>query len=398
MTINKTIITSMKQIVALILAVVFAAGCSNKENFIVKGNIENAKSEQVYLYRIDLDQDVLLDSIKIKNNGNFQFKLGRLAEPTFLKLALSPRKFITLLGDSTETIEVIADKASFTTAYTIRNSIGSKHIQMLNQNVRTLRTQVDSLISLYENMTDAEKSNNTESITEEINKLITSYKDGVGSFVMENPRSFASYYALFLPLKDESLIMNVYDKKDQVYFATVATSLNLIYPEAQRTKHLYDMVLGIKAWEKNNQRLLEMISQSEVVGAPDIKAKNVKGEEIALSSLKGKVVLLQFGASWDEPSVNAVKGLKSIYKKYKDRGFEIYQVSMEQSKVLWENSLVKEDIQWISVSELKNTNSDAARKYNVSRIPANYLLDKEGNIVGKDLYGSLLEERLRELL
>jgi hypothetical protein len=71
---------------------------------------------------------------------------------------------------------------------------------------------------------------------------------------------------------------------------------------------------------------------------------------------------------------------------------------MEQSKVLWENSLVKEDIQWISVSELKNTNSDAARKYNVSRIPANYLLDKEGNIVGKDLYGSLLEERLRELL
>lgn len=192
--------------------------------------------------------------------------------------------------------------------------------------------------------------------------------------------------------------MNVYDKKDQVYYATVATSLNLIYPDAPRTKHLYDMVLGIKAWEKNNQQIQELLSKSEVVGAPDIKAKNVKGEEIALSSLKGKVALLQFSASWDDPSVNAVKGLKSVYNKYKDRGFEIYQVNLEQSKVLWENSLVKEDIQWISVSELQHTNSAAARKYNVSRIPANYLLDREGNIVGKDLYGSILEERLRELL
>ncbi len=388
----------MKQIIALILAVVIAAGCSNKESFTVRGNIENAQSEHLYLYRIDLDQDVLLDSTKIKKNGTFQFKLNTLTKPTFLKLALSPKKFITLLGDSTETIEVIAEKASFSTAYTIRNSIGSKHIQILNQNIRTLRTQVDSLIALYENMTDAEKNNNLESINEEINKLITSYKDGVGSFVMENPRSFASYYALFLPLKDESLIMNVYDKKDQVYYATVATSLNLIYPDAPRTKHLYDMVLGIKAWEKNNQQIQELLSKSEVVGAPDIKAKNVKGEEIALSSLKGKVVLLQFSASWDDPSVNAVKGLKSVYNKYKDRGFEIYQVNLEQSKVLWENSLVKEDIQWISVSELQHTNSAAARKYNVSRIPANYLLDREGNIVGKDLYGSILEERLRELL
>lgn len=387
----------MKQLFFFLILFVFISACSNKDKFLVEGKIEGAKGSVLTFYRMDLERDVPIDSVELNSKGTFRFKTERLTEPTFFKLQMTPSSFITLLGDSTEHIEVVGSSKNFSSNYTVANSQGSKQVQMLNEKIKSLRNTIDSLTAFYQAMPQAEKDANIERISKEILDNIKSYKNEVGAFVMENPRSFSSYYALFLALSDNTMVMNVLDKQDQVYFATIATSLNLVYPESPRIRQLYDYVLKAKT-EQRKAQMLEIIANAEGSGLPDVTEKDVNGKEISLSSLKGKVVLLSFWASWDETSRRDNQSLKKIYEKYQRQGFEIYQVGLERSRVLWENALIQDEIPWISVTDLQYTNSYAARLYNVQQLPANYLISRDGEIIGKDLFGNRLDEKLREVL
>lgn len=387
----------MKYHILWLLSLLFITACNGKDSFTISGTIDQGNGDMLYLYRMDLSGDVVLDSTQLKGKGNFRFKQAPLTEPTFLKLALSPRRFITLLGDSTEHIKVESHADRFASNYSVRNSIGSQHVQLLQKSAAQLRQHTDSLIAFYQNLPTEEQEKELERISNELRELIADYKARTGKFIMDNHLSFASYYALFLTLSDDNQILNVMDRDDQLYFATLATSLNQRYPESARVRQLYDMVLAVKQDERRAQ-LLEFINQSEGSGAPELSVPNLQGQEISLASLKGKVVLLSFSASWDQASVRENRALKGIYQRHQNRGFEVYQVGLERSRVLWEAYLAQEELPWINVSELTHTSSFAARTYNVQRIPANYLLDREGNIIGKDLFGSRLEEKLREVL
>lgn len=387
----------MKQLFFFLILFVIATSCSKKDVFTVEGTIEDGGGKKIALYRMDLDKDVAIDSLVIKKNGSFRFKTNRLTEPTFFKLQLTPTNFITLLADTTEHIQIIAQAASLSKNYEVSNSVGSKQVQILKRQITGLRTKIDSLTTYFQRLPEQERTAQIESLSNEIVESINQYKRSIGDFVMENPRSFASYYALFLTLSDETMVLNVMDKQDQVYFATIATSLNLLYPESARVKQLYDYVLNAKT-EQRKARMFEILANAEGSGLPEIKEKDVNGNEIALTSLKGKVVLLSFWASWDNTSRRENQNLKRIYQKYKAKGFEIYQVGLERSRVLWENALIQDEIPWISVTDLKYTDSFPARIYNVQQIPANYLISREGEIIGKDLFGNRLDEKLKEIL
>lgn len=387
----------MKQYFFYLILLVFATACSKKEKFTIEGSLEGGKGKKVVLYRMDLDKDVAIDSMVIKKNENFRFKTDRLKEPTFFKLQLTPGSFITLLGDSTESITVKAPASSFAKSYQVENSAGSSQVRILKKQITSLRAKIDSLTSYYQSLSENDRELYIQSISNEIIEHINQHKKMVGEFVMNNPRSFASYFALFLTLSDETMVMNVMDKQDQVYFATIATSLNLIYPESPRVRQLYDFVLKAKT-EQRKARMLEIIANAEGSGLPEIKEKDVDGNEIALTSLKGKVVLLSFWGSWDNASRRENQNLKKIYQKYKSKGFEVYQVGLERSRVLWENALIQDDIPWISVTDFKYTDSFPAKVYNVQQLPANYLISRDGEIIGKDLFGNRLDEKLKEIL
>lgn len=387
----------MKQLFFFLILFVIVTSCLKKEEFTVEGTIEDGGGKKIALYRMDLDKDVAIDSMVIKKNGSFRFKTNRLTEPTFFKLQLAPTNFITLLGDTTEHIQINAQAASLAKNYEVSNSMGSKQVQMLKRQIAGLRTKIDSLTTYFQRLPKQERASQIESLSNEIVENINQYKRSIGNFVMENPRSFASYYALFLTLSDETMVLNVMDRQDQVYFATIATSLNLLYPESARVKQLYDYVLNAKT-EQRKARMFEILANAEGSGLPEIKEKDVNGNEIALTSLKGKVVLLSFWASWDNTSRRENQNLKRIYQKYKGKGFEVYQVGLERSRVLWENALIQDEIPWISVTDLKYTDSFPARIYNVQQIPANYLISREGEIIGKDLFGNRLDEKLKEIL
>jgi peroxiredoxin len=138
--------------------------------------------------------------------------------------------------------------------------------------------------------------------------------------------------------------------------------------------------------------------------APDIGLPNPKGETVALSSFKGKVVLIDFWASWCPPCVKEQSELVVLYNRYKDsdftagKGFEIYGVSLDNKKAAWESIIKKAKINWTQVSDLKFWTSPVTKTYNIQALPFNVLIDGKGIIIAKDLHDNDLEYFITNLI
>ena len=142
-----------------------------------------------------------------------------------------------------------------------------------------------------------------------------------------------------------------------------------------------------------------LASQITEANFPDLELTDIYGKKVRLSSLAGKVVLLDFWSA-ELGNNNALNAeLKQTYAKYADAEvpFEVYQVAVDTSKPLWISAVQEQQLPWISVSDLRGRKSPALGIYNVRKLPANFLIDKTGAIVAKDIYGRSLDEKLREL-
>ena len=131
--------------------------------------------------------------------------------------------------------------------------------------------------------------------------------------------------------------------------------------------------------------------------APEFSMNDTEGKAIALSSLKGKVVLVDFWASWCGPCRQENPNVVKVYQKYHSKGFEILGVSLDQRKEDWLKAVKDDNLTWIHVSDLQYWQNAAARLYGVNAIPQSFLLDKDGKIIAKGLRGEQLEKKLAEL-
>jgi peroxiredoxin len=131
--------------------------------------------------------------------------------------------------------------------------------------------------------------------------------------------------------------------------------------------------------------------------APEIELPDQHGNLLSLSSLRGKYVLIDFWAAWCGPCRRENPNVVKLYNKYKGPDFEIFGVSLDRKKEDWIQAIQDDGLMWKHVSDLQYFNSEAARDYSIDAIPATYLIDKEGKIIGKNLRGKSLEDKLAEL-
>ena len=247
------------------------------------------------------------------------------------------------------------------------------------------------------------QSINTSSEEERIiarNSILTNYQSYLKKFINENKNSPSIIMLLGeiqnpMEFKNELLVIkNVVQEKfeKQKY-------LNEVVKLIEKAKQQEDYIFQQKNRANEEKNLREELGINIGAIAPEINLKSPDGKLIALSSLKGKVVLLDFWASWCRPCRAENPNVVKLYNKYKDRGFTVYSVSLDQNKDKWIAAITKDQLTWSNhVSELTGWKSSAGNKYGVSSIPKTFLIDANGKIIAYDLRGNDLEKKLSEIL
>ena len=381
----------MKKVVYYLLALVLVgmSACENGPKFKVQGEVADAENKTIYLEASGLEGIVLLDSVKLKANGNFSLAGARPEIPEFYRLRMDG-KVINFVVDSTETVSIKAEAARFDTNYTIDGAESNQKIKELVLLQAELQQKVDKL----------SQSKLPAGIAQtQLATLINEYKNKVKKgYIYEAPNKPYAYFALFQTLGGYMIFDPLANKDDVRCFAAVATSLNNIYPHADRSRNLYNMVIkGLKNTREPRQENVgidpSIIKESGII---DIKLKDLKGKERTLTELAGKVVLIDFTIYNNTMSATHNLALRELYNKYHEKGLEIYQISLDADEHFWKTSA--DNLPWICVRDEKASYSNYIQLYNVTQLPTIFLVDRSNSLNARGENIEDLEAAIQKLL
>jgi peroxiredoxin len=357
----------------------------------VNGEIASAEGQVLYLEHRGLGGLEIVDSVKLKENGKFSFKEKAPENPEFYQLRLG-EQIIVFAVDSIEKLQLNANASDLYNTYEIEPAILNQQIKKVMDMQRAAKNDISSLIAKHDN-----KEIEDIDLMEQVDSVLTVYKTFASNLILGNPSSAAAYYAVFQKI-DDYLIFDPYEKKDYPMFAAVATSWNRYYPDAPRTKHLYEFTMNALRVRKQQQQQGDLLNNITVTESqlPDISLLNVKGQKASLSSLKGSIVLLDFTAYKTDFSLQHNEAIKRVYEKYKSNGMTVYQISFDSDAHFWKN--VSAELPWTTVYDPASVNSDLLRNYNVRELPTAYILNKEGDMVRRVEDFGKLDQYISELL
>ena len=365
-------------------------GCKGDTEFTVEGVVSGADDQVMYLENVGVSAVEVMDSVRLTAAGKFRFTKPRPEYPDFYRLRLK-NQLINFSVDSTETISFIADAETFATSYTVK---GSENCQAIKD---ITLAQLDANQAIQRLREQSEVGTLPDSIyARKVLEASEAYKEVARKYIYAAPMSAAAYFALFQQI-DGLLFFDLYDKEDSRAYGAVATSYDHYYPESPRSKHLYNLALqSIKVIRSQRPIDLDKVEKKEVsfldVDLPDLSGENVKLSEVA----KGKVTVINFTAYMSEwsPALNMTFG--ELYVKYHDKGLEIYQVSLDSDAHFWKNAA--SNLPWTCVRDPQSVYSQMAALYNVKRLPAIFIMDREGNLVKRVDDVKTLEADLKRVL
>jgi peroxiredoxin len=387
----------MKRSVLLTISVVLVImswGCSNEHKAKVKGQLEEGKGQTLYLNKLLVNGAEKLDSVKLKENGQFSFAV-ELEQPEFYQLALSDNRFINLLLKPGEKVAVRGSAKNLQN-YHLEGSEGSAKIKELEGEFVHTRKHLTQIAKEFEEAQKTDDQNYVEQLQEEYMNVIEKQRDSSIHFVMRNLNSLASIMALYQKYDDGTFVL--YKNRDLQYIKLVSDTLSKYYPNSEHVKALVadkDRLMNAYYRAEAQAKLNKMMQDHEVTVSnyPDIRLPNRNGDTLALSDMKDKYVLLNFWATWNENSVKQNTALKKLYDIYHSKGFDIYQVSLDSDQEAWKKAIDFYELNWKHVNDQRGRAALSARLYNVQKLPTSFLFYND-EIIMRDLSIAELENKL----
>ena len=370
-------------LIALICATIFCCSCSNND-VRVAGKFFGLNAKSVYLEQMTASGQTIIDSIELASDGSYRFFIKNVPQTPSIYNVIYNNERIPLLLSAGENVTV-GSLGSVLANYTVSGSKESELLREFNRQYITGMQELNEQIAKY---ASADESARPE-IARIYNAKQRELKRNQISFIIKNKSSIAAVYALYQRLPEEQYLVN--SESDLIYFRTVADAVCKSYPTSPFVVTLRNDVARMEA----QASLLSTIEERDY---PDIVADDMYGNKTKLSELEGNVILVDFWAA-ELGNSNALNAdLKQLYEKYHDKGFCVYQVSFDTSKATWIKAVQEQKLPWVSVCDFRGQASPIAGVYNVRSLPANYLIDRNGRIVAKNVYSDALESELKKIL
>ena len=349
----------------LTLALFLSVGCAQADNYKISGTWANGNGKTVYLCQVTEEKQMLPVDSAVVENGTFEMA-GTFDQIDKRVLVVGNSRGNLLLDGKPIQVNITEQQDPLS-----RRVSGDYIVAITGSREQAVFSQWSQSVQFAFRMARSYNSRDEKDMDNTSKQLKARFTQRAQAFIdtCKNSLAFACI------ISDDA---QTYEEAKRLYDG--------LTPEVKAS---YPGQMLVKRMEK-----LRLISEGQV--APDIELPAPDGNIVKLSSLRRKYVLIDFWASWCGPCMAEAPNVKAIYQEYKDKGFEVFGVSLDTNKEAWENAIKQHGLDWIHVSSLKG-NDAATRVYNVTSIPTTFLLDKEGRIIGKNLRGQALRDKIASL-
>jgi len=367
----------MRLLLTGIISLFVLTSCNNVNTdiFVLKGHIENAGDlKKILLY----EGETVVDSVALGKDNKFKFE-GTATEATLYTLIVGQQPYMLVLKNG-EQVEFKTDLNNDAAQYSVSGSETSSKLQELAVIRERFQKEQTALQNEYEQRIEKgeEASAVQRELMEKSYNSIGQLSEQALQFSNENKDNLAGFYGMLFLF---SIDPTTYEEQLIKY--------------AEETKSKFPDNPFVQSFAKHMEGLKPLSIGQE---APNFTSLTPNGKAVKLSDLRGQYVLLDFWASWCAPCREENPNIVSQYHRFKNKGFTVLGVSLDKNQASWIKAIKDDKLEWTQLSDLKQWDSEAGQLYNISAIPASFLIDPDGKIIGKNLRGPALKEFLEKKL